>query len=78
VLPPQHYSERASDLESAALQLSNPELRESYLEVARSLRKMANAANLAGSVKTDDSVRLAERMIGRRFLGARRLKGQSS
>ena len=69
MFPPQHYSERASELESAAVQVSNPELRESYLEVARSFREMANAASLAGSVKTDDSVRLAERMIGRALLG---------
>ncbi len=64
---PQHYSERAFELESAAKQVSNPRLRASYLEIAGRFREMANAASLAGSLKADESVQLAERMIGRGF-----------
>jgi hypothetical protein len=67
VFTPQHYSERASELESAAKQVSNPRLRAGYLELAGSFRDMANAASLAVSLKTDESVQLAERMIGRAF-----------
>ena len=64
---PQHFSERASELESAAKQVSNPRLRASYLEIAERFRDMANAASVAGSLKADESVQLAERMIGRAF-----------
>jgi hypothetical protein len=67
VFTPQHFSERASELESAAKQVSNPRLRASYLEIAERFRDMANAASVAGSLKADESVRLAERMIGRAF-----------
>jgi hypothetical protein len=56
---PEHYSERASELEAAAKLVSDADIRSSYVELARSFRKQADLARL-----DRESVGLAERMIG--------------
>jgi hypothetical protein len=62
---PEHYSARATELETEAKRLTNSRIRESYLELARSFREMANLASLARAVKDDEIVCLAERMAGK-------------
>jgi hypothetical protein len=62
---PDHYSRRASELESEAKRMSDSPVRESYLELARSFREMANLASLARAAKDDEIVCLAERMTGK-------------
>ena len=66
---PEHYRARASELETAAARVSDPNIRKSYLELALGFRKMATFASLGGSSKTDDVVQLAERMVGRTHAG---------
>ncbi len=62
---PEHYIMRASELEAEAARVSVPSIRESYLELARSFREMANLASLARSAKDDEIVCLAEHMVGK-------------
>jgi hypothetical protein len=57
---PEHYSERASELEAAAKLVSDANIRSSYLELARSFRQKADLARL-----DCETVQLAERMVGR-------------
>jgi len=62
---PEHYSARASELEAEAKRLIDSRIRDSYLELARSFREMANLASLARAAKDDEIVCLAERMVGK-------------
>jgi len=62
---PEHYSERASDLEAAAKLVSDAKIRAVYLELARSFRRNADLARL-----DCESVQLAERMVGHRAKAA--------
>jgi hypothetical protein len=56
---PEHYSERASELEAAARLVSDVKIRDGYLELASAFRAKADLA------RTDrESVQLAERIIG--------------
>ena len=57
----EHYTARASDLEEAASCVSDSAIRESYLALARSFRKMANLASLQRSEEDAEAVPLAER-----------------
>jgi hypothetical protein len=58
---PEHYSERASELEAAAKLVSDAKIRAACLELARGFRRDADLARL-----DSESVQLAERMIGHR------------
>jgi hypothetical protein len=62
---PEHYSERASELEAAAKLVSDAKIRAAYLELARSFRSKAELARF-----DCENVQLAERMIGRRAYAA--------
>lgn len=61
----ENYAERACELEAAALQVANPEISASYLELARGFREMANLASLARASSDEEVLRLAERIVGR-------------
>jgi hypothetical protein len=63
-LAPEHYLERASDLEAAADQVREPSVRRSYLELAQSFRDVANLASLSRMQSDAEAVSLAERMVG--------------
>ena len=66
---PEHYSTRASELEVEAKRVSDSDIRDSYLELARSFREMADLSSLARAAKDEEIVCLAERMIGKAKLG---------
>jgi hypothetical protein len=59
MLSPKHYSARASELEAAAKRVSDPKIRASMLDLARSFRDIANLVSVAGDSKADDLVQLA-------------------
>jgi hypothetical protein len=63
----EHCIERSFDLEAAAAQMTDSKIRDSYLELARGFRAMANAGSIADSITAEQAVKLAERMVGRGF-----------
>jgi hypothetical protein len=69
VFGPEHYSTRASELEAEAKRVSDSNIRDSYLELARSFREMADLSSLARAAKDDEIVCLEERMVGKTNLG---------
>jgi predicted short-subunit dehydrogenase-like oxidoreductase (DUF2520 family) len=63
-LSPKHYAERATKVEQAAALLTDPVMRQEYLDVAAELRKLADVGTSL-SEQTDEQIeRLAERMVG--------------
>ena len=62
---PRHYLERASQLETAARNISDGHFRASYLELARAFRQVANLAGLARMSSDQEVLHLAERMVGK-------------
>jgi hypothetical protein len=69
VFGPEHYTTRASELEAEAKRVSDSNIRDSYLELARSFREMADLSSLTRAAKDDEIVCLAERMVGKTQLG---------
>jgi hypothetical protein len=69
VFGPEHYTTRASELEAEAKRVSDSNIRDSYLELARSFREMADLSSLARAAKDDEIVCLAERMVGKTNFG---------
>ena len=62
---PKYYLDRAIELETMASDTSEPRVRSGYLELARSLREMANEASI--SQMDAEIERFAARMMGGSF-----------
>ena len=60
-----HYLRRAAELEALAAQASDSAVRISYLKMAQGFRDMANLASVAQMESDEETVRLAERMVGK-------------
>jgi hypothetical protein len=63
----EHYNARASELETAAAQIGDSEIRASYLELAQRFRELAESAIGSERQQLEDELeRSVEELIGKR------------